>query len=88
MLLKGDVDNVKMLAIGNADVAEFIVKSGSKVTKKKVMELNFPRGVNIGGMSREGKSMLVNGQTQLQAGDKVVVFCIGNTLKLLDKFFK
>ena len=88
MLLKGDVDNVKMLTIGNADVAEFVVKAGSKVTKKKVMDLHFPYGVNIGGMSRDGKSMLVGGGTQLHADDKVVVFCIGNTLKKLDKFFK
>lgn len=88
MMLKGDVDNVKMLAIGNADVAEFVVKPGSKVTKKMVMEMNFPHGVNIGGMSRDGKSMLVGGRTQLQAGDKVVVFCIGNTLRKLDRFFK
>ena len=88
MLLKGDVDNVKMLTIGKADVAEFVVKPGSKVTKKPVMELNFPLGINIGGMSREGKSMLVGGRTQLQAGDKVVVFCINNTLKKLDRFFK
>ena len=88
MLLKGDVDNVKMLTIGNADVAEFVVKPDSKVTKKKVMDLCLPYGVNIGGMSRDGKSMLVNGPTQLQAGDKVVVFCTDNTLKKLDKFFK
>ena len=88
MLLKGDVDNVKMLAIGHADVAEFVVKAGSQVTKKPVMELHLPHGVNIGGMSREGKSMLVGGRTQLQVGDKVVVFCIGNTLRKLDKFFK
>lgn len=88
MLLKGDVNNVKMLAIGNADVAEFIVKPGSKVTKKIIMEQHLPKGVNIGGMSRDGKSMLVGGSTQLQAGDKVVVFCTGNTLRKLDKFFK
>ena len=88
LLLKGDVDNVKMLAIGNADVAEFVVKPGSKVTKKRVMELDLPYGVNIGGMSREGRSMLVSGPTQLQAGDKVVVFCTGNTLRKLDKYFK
>ena len=69
-------------------MAEFVVKSGSQVTKKKVMDLHFPHGVNIGGMSREGKSMLVSGATQLQADDKVVVFCMGNTLKKLDKFFK
>ncbi len=88
MLLKGDVDNVKMLTIGNADVAEFLVKESSKVTRKPVMELGIPLGVNIGGMSRDGKSMLVGGRTQLQAGDKVVVFCIGNTLRKLDKLFK
>ena len=88
MLLKGDVDNVKMLAIGNADVAEFVVKPGSQMTKKRVMELRLPRGVNIGGMSRDGHSMLVSGPTQLQAGDKVVVFCIDGTLRKLDKFFK
>ena len=88
MLLKGDVNNVKMLTIGNADVAEFVVKPHSKMTKKIIMEQNLPRGVNIGGMSREGKSMLVGGRTQLQAGDKVVVFCTGNTLRKLDKFFK
>lgn len=88
MLLKSDVDNVKMLSIANADVAEFIVKPGSKVTRKPVMELALPHGVNIGGMIREGKSMLVGGLTQLQAGDRVVVFCIGSTLKKLDKFFR
>lgn len=88
LLLKSDVDNVKMLSIANADVAEFIVKPGSKVTKKHVLELDLPRGVNIGGMVREGKSMLVGGLTQLRAGDKVVVFCIGSTLKKLDKFFR
>lgn len=88
MLLKSDVDNVKKLTIADADMAEFIVKPGSKVTKKTIMELDFPRGVNIGGMVRDGKSMLVGGRTQLQPGDKVVVFCIGNTLRKLDKFFK
>lgn len=88
MLLKGDVDNMKMLTIGKADVAEFVVKAGSKVTKKTIMELDFPDGVNIGGMSRDGKSMLVGGRTQLQEGDKVVVFCVGKAIRKLDKFFK
>ncbi|MCQ2258182.1 MAG: Trk system potassium transporter TrkA [Bacteroidaceae bacterium] len=88
MLLKSDVDNMKMLTIGKADVAEFIVKPGSKVTKKTIMELDLPKGVNFGGMSRDGKSMLVNGRTQLQVGDKVVVFCIEKSLRKLDKLFK
>ncbi len=88
MLLKSSVNNVKMLTVAEADVAEFVVSKGSRVTRERVMDLGLPRGVNIGGMFRDGKGQLVSGQTQLQEGDKVVVFCISGTLKRLDKFFR
>jgi trk system potassium uptake protein TrkA len=78
---------MKMLTVADADVAEFVVKADSKVTRKPVMELGIPRGVNIGGMVRQGKGQLVSGKTVLQEGDRVVVFCIGGTLKKLDRFF-
>lgn len=87
MLLKSSVNNMKMLTVADADVAEFVVKADSKVTRKPVMELGIPRGVNIGGMVRQGKGQLVSGKTVLQEGDRVVVFCIGGTLKKLDRFF-
>lgn len=88
MLLKSSVDNMKMLMVADADVAEFVVKENSRVTKAPVMKLGLPRGVNIGGLVRNGKGQLVAGGTQLQINDRVVVFCIGNSLKKLDKFFK
>ena len=87
-LLIGVICGAVALVVAIVLIVVFVVKPGSKVTKKKVMDLHFPYGVNIGGMSRDGKSMLVSGATQLQADDKVVVFCIDNTLKKLDKFFK
>ncbi len=87
MLLKADVNNVKMLTVADADVAEFIIKENSHVTKKPVMEIGLPNNVNIGGMIRDGKGLLVSGQTQLKAGDRVVVFCASQTLKKLDKYF-
>lgn len=88
LLLKAAVDNVKMLTVADADVAEFVVKKNSKVTKNPVMKLGLPHGVNIGGVIRNGKGMLVQGSTMLQEGDRVVVFCMGSTLKQLDKYFK
>lgn len=87
MLLKADVNNVKMLTVADADVAEFIIKDNSHVTKKPVMNIGLPSNVNIGGMIRDGKGYLVSGQTQLKAGDKVVVFCASQTLKKLDRYF-
>lgn len=88
LLLKAAVDNVKMLSVADADVAEFVVKKNSKVTKNPVMKLGLPHGVNIGGVIRNGKGMLVQGSTRLQEDDRVVVFCIGSTLKKLDKYFR
>lgn len=88
MLLKSSVDTVKMLNVADADVAEFVVKADSRVTRNAVMHLGLPRGVNIGGMVRDGKGQLVSGQTVLHEGDRVVVFCLSGTLKLLDKFFR
>jgi trk system potassium uptake protein TrkA len=87
MLLKADVNNVKMLTVADADVAEFIVKEGSKVTKKPIMNIGIPNNVNIGGMIRNGRGELVSGKTQLQAGDRVVVFCGSLALKKLEKYF-
>ena len=88
MLLQSNVDTMKMLTVADADVAEFVVKQGSRVTKSPVMRLGLPRGVNLGGMIRDGRAMLVDGNTQLQEGDRVVVFCMAGSLKRLDRYFK
>ncbi len=88
LLLKADVDNVKMLTVADADVAEFVVKRDARVTRNPIMKLGLPHGVNIGGVIRDGKGMLVQGNTVLQEGDRVVVFCIGSSLKQLDRYFK
>lgn len=87
MMLDADVTNVKCLTVANADVAEFIVKPGAKVTRKPVKDLGLPSGVTIGGLVRNGTGMLVSGMTQIQEGDSVVVFCRSMLIKKLDKFF-
>lgn len=87
MMLDADVTNVKCLTVANADVAEFIVKEGSKITKHLVKDCGLPKGVNIGGVIRKKIGSLVTGNTQLQAGDHVVVFCTGMTMQKIEKFF-
>lgn len=87
MMLKADVANVKSLMVANADVAEFHVKEGAKITKKKIRDLRIPEGTNLGGLVRGSQSMLINGNTQIQAGDRVVAFCVGNDLNKLSGLF-
>ena len=88
MMLAADVASVKSLTIADADVAEFDAVEGALVTKKPVMNLNLPKGITIGGIVRNGEGILVNGSTQIQPGDRVVVFSRTALFKQLDHFFK
>lgn len=87
MMLDADVMNVTFLMSANADVAELIPKEGSKVTKKPVKDLGLPQGMTIGGLVRDNVGMLVSGNTQIQAGDSVVVFCHGQNMKKIERLF-
>ena len=88
MMLDADVDNLRSLMLVDADVAEFTAAEGSKVTKKPVKDLGLPFGATIGGLVRKGTGMLVNGNSQIQAGDSVMVFCHEQKINLIEKFFK
>lgn len=87
MLLDADVDNVKCLTFANADVAEFIVSEKARITKAPVKDLNLPHGATIGGLIRNREGMLVNGNTMIQPGDHVVVFCLESMIKKLERYF-
>ena len=87
MMLDADVMNVTFLMSANADVAEFIPKEGSKITLKPVKDLGLPQGMTIGGLVRNDQGMLVSGNTMIQAGDSVVVFCHGQNIKKIERLF-
>ena len=87
MMLDADVMNVRFLMSANADVAEFIAKEDSKVTQKPVKDLGMPIGVTIGGLVRNGEGMLVSGNTQIEPGDSVMVFCHNINMKKIEKYF-
>ena len=87
MMLDADVSNVKCLTFANADVAEFTVPAGAKITKHFIKDLGLPKGTTIGGMIRNGEGVLVTGDTLIQPGDHVVVFCLRMMIKKIEKFF-
>ncbi len=87
LMLDAEVMNVTFLMSVNADVAEFIPKEGSKITKKPVKDLKLPASITIGGIVRNGEGMLVSGNTKIEAGDSVVVFCHNLNLKNIEKLF-
>ena len=87
LLLNGDVRNIRNLMTVNADIAAFTARPGSRITRKKVRDLDFPPEAELGGLVRDGKGLLVNGETQIQPGDIVVVFCHGTDISRIEKYF-
>jgi trk system potassium uptake protein TrkA len=87
MMLDADVSNVKSLTFANADVAEFTVKPGARITRHPVKDLGLPKGTTIGGLVRQGEGQLVTGNTVIQPGDHVVVFCLDMMIKKIEHYF-
>lgn len=88
MMLGEEVNNIRSLMLVDSAVAEFVAAEGSPVTKRRVRELGLPFGVTIGGLVRGDEGMLVNGNSQIMAGDAVMVFCHEQKLKQVEKYFK
>lgn len=88
MLLDADVSNMRSLMLVDADVVEFVAAEDSPVTRKPVKSLGLPFGVAIGGLVRGGEGVLVNGNSQIEPGDTVMVFCHEQDLKKVEKLFK
>lgn len=88
MMLNADVSNVRSLTLVDADVVEFTAAKNSPVTKKPVKALGLPEGAAIGGLVRGGVGMLVNGNSQIEVGDVVMVFCNSHVLRKVEKYFK
>ena len=87
MMLDANVHNVRFLMTANADVAEFIPCEGAKITRKPVKDLGMPQGMTIGGLVRDGQGYLVSGNTMIQPGDSVMVFCHNINMKKIEKLF-
>ncbi|MEN9918792.1 MAG: Trk system potassium transporter TrkA [Bacteroidota bacterium] len=86
-LLNADVSNVKSLTFANADVAEIVARPNSKITQKEIKRLSLPSNITLGGLIRNGEPMLINGDTQVEPYDTVVVFCINDAIHTAEKLF-
>jgi trk system potassium uptake protein TrkA len=87
MLLNASVLNVKNLTSADAEMVEFMATEDSKIIKDKIRNISLPEDSNIGGIVRAGEGILVNGETVILPGDRVVVFCKNHAIRKLEKFF-
>ena len=87
MLLDSDSSTSKCLALTDAEVAELEARPGSKITKAPVRQLNLSRNMTLAGLIRNGQGMLISGNTQIQHGDHVLVFCLLGSIHKVERLF-
>ena len=84
---KGEVNAIATLNL-DAEVIEFTVKEGNKITNKPLKDLDLPPMVNIAGVVRDGKGLVPFGEFQLAEGDKAIIFTNDDTIHKIEKFFQ
>ena len=84
----GKITSVSLLIGGDGEVTEIIAEKGSPVVGKPLEKLNLPRGIIIGAIVHNGQVIIPNGQSIIQANDKVVVFSLTEDLNVLKALIK
>lgn len=87
LILGGDV-SVKCLTFVDVLVVELMAEDDSPITKDMLKNLKLPQNTTIGGIVRNDKGIVAVGDTQIQAGDRVLVFCGEDTVHKIEKLFK
>ena len=86
-MLDRDTSTSKCLALADAEVAEIVAKEGSKITRAPIKDLHLSHYMTIAGLIRDGKGHLVSGNTEIQPGDRVVVFTLNGVIHKVEKLF-
>jgi trk system potassium uptake protein TrkA len=84
---KGTIISLTGIHGTEAEIMEFVVPEGSKITKKEIKKLSFPKSAIIGGVIRDGQVQPVTGEFQIKAEDRVVVLCLPECIHKVEEYF-
>ncbi len=86
--LSDKVRFIRYMSGTTAEVLEYLVATGSRITGGSLMELDFPKNAIVGGVIRGSESYIAVGSTRIQPYDRVIVFALPETVKEVDRFFR
>lgn len=85
---KGKVEAIASIHGIDAEIIEFIVHRNSKLTKKNLKNLHFPKEAMIGAVIRGEDTIIPNGEMVLQKEDKVIVFALPDAISKVETLFR
>jgi trk system potassium uptake protein TrkA len=84
---RGDIVSLTAVDGSNSEVLEIEIKETSGLLNIPLRELHFPRGAIIGAIVHNSSYEIPTGASQLQSGDRVLVFALPESLHKVERFF-
>ncbi len=82
------ISSTRSLTESEAQILEINISKGMKICEAPLKEINFPKEAVIGGIVRNKEAFIASGNTQIQDGDKILVFCMPTAIKDVQKLFE
>ncbi len=84
---RGQIVSVASIPGTPVEAIELIPNEGSKITRKKLSEAKIPKNCILGAVQRNDEVFIPMGDTQIKAGDKVVLFALPSAIHDVEKIF-
>jgi trk system potassium uptake protein TrkA len=84
----GLIVSVTMLLERQAEVIEVIVNDHLECVGEKIKDLRLPKGIIIGAILHNQQVIIPGGDTVIQAGDRLVIFCLNSSVEALQQFIR
>lgn len=80
------ISSAKLLEC-DTEAIEFVTEENAPVTKSTLKEIKFPKNTIVGAVYSNSEIHLATGDTQIEPGQKVIVFCQETSIKKLQEMF-
>ncbi|PIE84185.1 MAG: Trk system potassium transporter TrkA [Bacteroidia bacterium] len=85
--LGGNISSMYCMTGSDAQVLEFVAKDGARITRGPIRGIKFPKQAVVGGVIRGDKAFIVEGSSEILAGDRVIVFTMEACAEKVGTFF-
>jgi len=85
---RGRIRSVYSVFEGAAEIIDAEAQEGSVLLDAPLSQIDIPDGVRIGAICRDEEVILPTGDTQIIAGDRVVLFAERNSIRSAEEYFR
>ncbi|MTI45864.1 trk system potassium uptake protein TrkA [Roseibium hamelinense] len=85
---RGRIRGVHSLQNGAAEVVEAEALDTSPLVGRPLRDIDLPSGIRVGAVFRDGKVLTPDGNIQIQAQDRIVIFAIASRVRQVEQMFR